>query len=144
LNGLLELLVEGFYSGPVFVMGRSLGRHAAFELAVRAADRLAGVIIESGRPTLGQFTSGLTPGEVQRFEADYRDKISSISLPVLVIHGEQDTLAPVGQARSMFESFASRQKRLVTVPGAGHNDLLYLGLSQYFEALQGFIAPVAR
>ncbi|MFQ6028330.1 MAG: alpha/beta hydrolase [Dehalococcoidia bacterium] len=144
LAALRDILTENLYSGPVFVMGRSMGRHAAFELAARAAEGLAGVIIESGRPTLGQFTYGLTPEQAQSFEADYQDKVSSISLPALVIHGEQDTLAPVQQAISMYESFDSQDKRLLTIPGAGHNDLLYLGLSQYFEALRDFVTPATR
>ena len=54
-----KLLAERQHSGPVIVMGRSMGRHAAFELAVNRAQYISGVIIESGRPTLGQFVNGL-------------------------------------------------------------------------------------
>ena len=144
LDGLRSILLESLYYAPIFVMGRSMGRHAAFELATQAAEGLAGVVIESGRPTLGQFTYGLTPEQAQQFESDYRDKVSSINLPALVLHGEMDTLAPVGEATSMYESFVSTNKRLVTIPGAGHNDLLYLGLSPYFDALRDFLMPARR
>ncbi len=34
----------------------------------------------------------------------------------------------------------SPDKRLVVVPDAGHNDLLAVGLGQYFAALTDFIA----
>ena len=54
-----SLLEERDYTGPMFVMGRSMGRHAAFELSANCGDRLLGVIIESGRPILGNFTYGL-------------------------------------------------------------------------------------
>lgn len=137
---LAQILVGGGHGGPLFVMGRSMGRHPAFELAANApAGALYGLIIESGRPTLGQFCYGLPPAEAERLETAYRDKICAITLPALVIHGEQDTLAPVESARQMFQDFPSPQKRLLTIPGAGHNDLLYRGLNEYFAAIAEFV-----
>lgn len=136
---LTQILAGGGYAGPRFVMGRSMGRHPAFELAANApAGVLHGLIIESGRPTLGQFCYGLPPAEAARLEMAYQAKIRAIDLPALVIHGEQDTLAPVEQARQMFQDFPHPQKRLLTIPGAGHNDLLYRGLDQYFAAIAEF------
>lgn len=137
---LTQILTAGGYGGPLFVMGRSMGRHPAFELAANSpAGALAGLIIESGRPTLGQFCYGLPPDVAAGLETAYRDKIRAIALPVLVIHGEQDTVAPVEQAREMFDDFPSPQKRLLTLPGAGHNDLLYRGGREYFAAIREFV-----
>ena len=134
------IMESGGYTGDVFVMGRSMGRHAAFELAANSPEgALAGVIIESGRPILGNFCYGLDPSTAEQLEAGYRAKVSSITLPALVIHGELDTLAPVEQAREMYESFASEQKRILTIPGAGHNDLLYRGINEYFTAIRDFV-----
>lgn len=128
---------EGLY-GPVFVMGRSMGRHSAFELAAHHGGRLGGVIIESGRPILGNFVYGLPPQKANALESAYFAKVSSISIPSLVIHGEMDTLAPVEQAVQMHQCFQSSDKRLLTIPGAGHNDLLYQGLDEYFAAIKDF------
>ena len=133
--GMLES--EG-YSGRLYVMGRSMGRHSAFELAANCGDRLAGVIIESGRPILGNFVYGLPPEQGKALEAAYMAKVSSISIPSLVIHGELDELAPVQQAVEMHHAFKSVNKRLLTVPGAGHNDLLYYGINEYFAAIREF------
>lgn len=127
------------YNGPVYVMGRSMGRHSAFELAAKDNPAISGVIIESGRPTLGQFTAGLALQQAEDLEADYRAKAASISIPVLVIHGEVDTLAPLQDAEEMFRNFASQDKRMLMVPGAGHNDLLFKGLDEYFTAIRDFI-----
>ena len=135
-----SLLSSSGYNTGVFVMGRSMGRHAAFELAARAPDAIKGLIVESGRPSLGQFVHGVSDADAQKLETEYRDKVSSIDVPVLVIHGERDTLAPVEQAVEMYHSFASTEKRMITIPGAGHNDLLYRGLDQYFSAIQQFIS----
>ena len=134
-----NILGAGDFTGDVFVMGRSMGRHAAFELAANSPEgALKGVIIESGRPILGNFCYGVDPTVAEQLEAGYRAKVASISLPALVIHGEQDTLAPVEQAREMYESFASEQKQILTIPGAGHNDLLYRGINEYFTAIRDF------
>ena len=135
-----NILTAGGYTGDVFVMGRSMGRHAAFELAANdAAGTLKGIIVESGRPTLGNFCYGLLPEAAAQLEAAYQDKVSSIQLPALVIHGEQDTLAPVDQAIAMYQGFPSEGKRLLTIPGAGHNDLLYRGINEYFSAIREFV-----
>ncbi len=137
---LARILADGNYTGDRYVMGRSMGRHAAFELAANGAPgSCSGVIIESGRPILGNFCYGLSPETAAELEAGYRVKVSSIQLPALVIHGEMDTLAPVEQAREMYESFPSPRKRLLTIPGAGHNDLLYRGANEYFTAIQEFV-----
>ncbi len=134
-SGMLE---SAGYTGRIFVMGRSMGRHSAFELAANCGDRLAGVIIESGRPILGNFVYGLPPEQGEALEAAYLEKVSSITMPSLVIHGELDELAPVQQAVEMHHAFQSQDKRLLTVPGAGHNDLLYYGINEYFGAIKEF------
>ncbi len=133
-----EMLSAEGYTGDIFVMGRSMGRHAAFELAANCGDRLGGVIIESGRPILGNFTYGLPPQDAEALEAAYLAKVSSITIPSLVIHGEEDTLAPVQQAIQMHHCFQSADKRLLTIPGAGHNDLLHRGLNEYLTAIKEF------
>ena len=141
LAALRQTLQASGYTGPVFVMGRSIGRHAAFELAAYCQEQIQGLIIESGRPTLGQFTQGLDEEQARMLQAAYEDKVRSIGIPVLVIHGEVDTLAPVQEAVAMFQGFPSPNKRLLTIPGAGHNDLLYLGINEYFGAIRDFVSP---
>ncbi len=139
-NEVARILGAGGFTGGLYVMGRSMGRHAAFELAANSPEgALDGVIIESGRPILGNFCHGVDPGTAETLETGYRAKVASITLPALVIHGEMDTLAPVEQAREMHESFASEQKRILTIPGAGHNDLLYRGINEYFMAIRDFV-----
>ena len=138
LDYVVGMLADGDYRGKLFVMGRSMGRHSAFELAAKCGERLAGVIIESGRPILGNFVYGLPPQDAQALESDYLAKVSSITIPSLVIHGELDELAPVQQAVQMHHAFQSDDKRLLTIPGAGHNDLLYYGLNEYFAAIKEF------
>jgi pimeloyl-ACP methyl ester carboxylesterase len=139
LEAMQIVLGASGYNGPVFVMGRSMGRHSAFELAAKEDPRINGVIIESGRPSLAQFTGGLDPQQASDLEDAYRAKAASIATPVLVIHGEMDTLAPLEHAENMFRDFVSTNKKMVTIRGAGHNDLLFKGLDEYFTAIRDFI-----
>ena len=162
------------FGGPLFVMGRSMGRHAAFELAAGAAagngdagtaagaidggvddafdsgiagataGAIDGVIIESGRPTLGRFTAGLPAPAAQRLEAAYRAKVQSIGLPALVLHGQWDESAPLAEAVGMFHGLRSARKHLEIIPGAGHNDLMYVGYRQYFGAIGRFVGQYGR
>ena len=139
LEAMRIVLGASGYQGAVYVMGRSMGRHSAFELAAKEDPAINGVIIESGRPSLGQFTGGLVPQQADKLEEAYRAKAASIAIPVLVIHGEMDALAPLDDAEEMFRNFASTEKKMLVIPGAGHNDLLFKGLDEYFTAIGDFI-----
>ena len=131
------------FTGPLYVMGRSMGRHAAGELAITAGDRINGVIIESGRPNLGRMAQGLAPEIMQALEEDYQAKFYSITIPALVIHGQWDETAPLAGAVDMFNKLETVHKHLEIIPGAGHNDLMYVGFQQYFNAIRGFMAGYA-
>ena len=144
LDGVREAMANLQIIGPVYVMGRSMGRHAAGELAVTESDKLNGVIIESGRPNLGRFADGLAPDMIKALEDDYHAKFYSIDIPALVIHGEWDELAPVADAVDMHDKFKTRDKRLEIIPKAGHNDLMYIGYQQYFSAIRDFIVRYAE
>ena len=144
LDWLLGTMSELQFSGPLYVMGRSMGRHAAGELAVTAADRINGVIIESGRPNLGRFTEGLDAAHAQALEDAYHEKFYSIDIPALVIHGQWDEMAPLADAVDMHNKMRTADKHLEIIPGAGHNDLMYVGIQQYFGAIRNFIARYAR
>ena len=139
LEAMRIVLGASGYQGAVYVMGRSMGRHSAFELAAKEDPAINGVIIESGRPSLGQFTGGLGQQQADELEEAYRAKAASIAIPVLVIHGEMDALAPLDDAEEMFRNFASTEKKMLVIPGAGHNDLLFKGLDEYFTAIGDFI-----
>ena len=144
LDQLCAELEEQSFTGPVYVMGRSMGRHAAGELAVTASEHINGVIIESGRPNLGRFTEGLDLESAQALEDAYHEKFYSIDIPALVIHGQWDELAPLADAVGMHERMRTTEKHLEIIPGAGHNDLMYVGIQQYFGALQTFMARYAE
>jgi len=58
---------------------------------------------------------------VTSFKLDNLGAVSSLKTPLLVFHGERDTIIPLEQGRRVFEA-ASRPKKLVILEGQGHND----------------------
>ena len=144
LDWLQETMRTLRFTGPLYVMGRSMGRHSAGELAITAAKRINGVIIESGRPNLGRIAEGFDPAVTQALEDDYQARFFAIDIPALVIHGQWDESAPLADAVGMFNRLQTAHKHLEIVPGAGHNDLMYVGFQQYFNAIRGFMARYAN
>lgn len=129
-----------------FIMGRSLGTHPALELAANAPERFLGFIVESGagglRRMLQRLGFDVETGAGADLVNAHEAKIRRIRLPVLIIHGEWDELVPLQQAIELHELLdRAAERELLVIPGAGHNDLLWVGLQDYFEAIQRFVAP---
>jgi pimeloyl-ACP methyl ester carboxylesterase len=138
------LLDEEGSSSRRFVMGRSLGGLPAAELAATANQRLAGLIIESSAPSLTRIRqrAGIdeSDSEIARVVEAHAARLAAIRLPVLHIHGEWDEIVPLQYGIAFHEELTTDAKQLVIVPGAGHNDIGWVGRELYFEALAGFIA----
>ena len=132
------------FTGPLYVMGRSMGRHAAGELATSAADRINGVIIESGRANLGRYAQGLDPAVAQALEDDYQARLYAIDIPALVIHGQWDESAPLPDAVDMFNKLKTPNKHLEIIPGAGPQRPDVRGLPGVFQRHPGLHGPVRR
>lgn len=131
------------YSEERYVMGRSLGAHPALEVAANAAERFRGLILESGAGNIRRSVEriGLLDTELgARLAAAHDAKIRGITLPVLLIHGEADTLVPLSTAETIRDLLTSTTAHLEVIPRAGHNDLLWLGRDQYFAAIAAFVA----
>jgi pimeloyl-ACP methyl ester carboxylesterase len=137
------LLDEEGFTAERFVMGRSLGSLPAAELAATAHERLAGLIIESGAPDLARFRrrmgAGESDAEIAELIESHAERLASIRLPVLHIHGEWDEIIPLQYGLEFHEALRTDRKELLIIPGAGHNDIGWVGKDLYFEALERFI-----
>ncbi len=129
----------------LYVMGRSLGSAAAAEVALHAGERLAGLIVESGfadtfalLARLGVRVQGVDVDEA-RDGFGNADKMARISTRTLVIHGQDDVLIPASDGKELYDRCAAPDKRLLLIPGGGHNDLMMVGMVQYFEAIRSFV-----
>jgi len=132
----------------LWVMGRSLGSMAALELASKYQEQMKGLIIESGFPSVVRimFRLGI-PAPVmgrEKIDRECLERIKKVFLPTLIIHGDQDSLVPVENARTIYHHLGSLQKELLIIPSATHNDIMLVGFKDYFNALQRFIEKTDR
>ena len=144
LRRMPALLQEhGLTPSRLYVMGRSLGSAAAIEAATHPQSGLSGLIIESGFAftlPLVERLGGFSPANTDEGQGfgNYK-KMSLISLPTLIIHGEEDHIIPVSDGRALYRQSPAGNKRLLTIAEAGHNDLIVVGLSDYFESIRQFV-----
>jgi pimeloyl-ACP methyl ester carboxylesterase len=134
----------GLSDHALFVMGRSLGSASAIHAAYTYPERFRGMIIESGFSNAPRLLSnlGIPAGLVGAILPDpvgNEHKLSTLTQPLLVIHGERDTLLPIRNAEELIAASASVDKRFERIPGAGHNDLTFFGMAQYFGAIATFL-----
>jgi hypothetical protein len=127
----------------LWVMGRSLGSISALELAHQHQEVIKGLIIESGFPSvvriithLGMPAHGI---DLEKIDQGCLERIKQIFLPTLIIHGEQDMLVPIENAKDLYDHLGTREKELLVIPSATHNDIMLVGFKDYFKALQRFI-----
>ncbi len=142
----LDCLAEFGLSGPVFVMGRSLGSSPALDLAVQFGDRIRGLILESGfahayrlLERLGVDPRYLDGSREKERLASNLEKMKKVKLPVLIIHGENDEIIPLSDGEELFKAAGHRVREILVIPRAGHNTLLVLGFREYMEAVTRFI-----
>ena len=116
--------IDRYPAKRVVLWGESLGSALAVALA---AEKSAGrVVLEA------PFTSAadvgarhywfvpVRPFMKDQFRSDLRAR--QITAPVLVVHGEKDTVVPIDLGKRLY-SLIQAHKRFVCVGGAGHNDL---------------------
>lgn len=147
-NEFHALLDRVGFTGGRFLMGRSLGSHPALELAANAPERFDGLIIESGasglRRMIERFGLDADDGPAAELVRAHEAKIRSIQLPLLIIHGERDDLVPLETATELYGMLEHVEREMLVIPSAGHNDLLWRGWQQYFEAIKTFVAKHGR
>lgn len=145
-NSVGKVLSErGLAFSDVFVMGRSMGSVPAIEIASRAGEDISGLIVESGfSDTFGlieRIGALQVPGASEERDGfDNVRKIARVKAPALIIHGEADDLIPVTDGRELYARCGAANKRLVTIPGAGHNDLMMRGMRAYFDGIRDLVS----
>jgi uncharacterized protein len=139
-----ETLSERNLRSDLWLMGRSLGSISVLELAQGHPDKIKGLIVESGFASVIRIAAhlGITaPGiDLRAIDEACLERVKEIRVPALILHGGEDTLVPVKEARHLYDHLGSADKELLIIPSANHNDILFVGYPDYFASLQRFIA----
>ena len=132
----------------VCVMGRSLGSASAIELCARFSE-IACCIIESGyadpialAERRGLNVTNITSAEVALFSNS--EKIRMVKCPILIMHGEMDSLISPEEAKINYKNASSIHKKLAMLEGVGHNDIMMARDNSYFSCLLSFFSQVFR
>ena len=144
----------GYSPDRIIITGTSLGGAVAVYLTARqceANEAPAGLAtlctFSSMVDTAGYHYPWLPVGAilVDRFPSE--DRISSVTCPVLMLHGDQDTVVPQRLGEKLFRAAPGRsksgqEKRWMNLPDAGHNDVIAIGGREILNELAAFRAKV--
>lgn len=150
----VKILITGISMGASTVMlaaGRELPKQVVGVLAdcgytsaediikvviryMKLPPKLAYPFVKLGAKLFGHFD----PDSDSPIEAMRRCKV-----PVMFIHGEADEFVPCDMSRRNFGACAA-EKKLWTVPGAGHGLSFLVDKPGYMQALHGFFDPILQ
>ena len=137
-------LQQNNFSGPLILMGRSLGSASVLELAAAYKNLIDGLIVESGFAYAGPLLSllGIDFAALGfKEEKGFRniDKIGNFDKPTLIIHAEFDHIIPYSDGHALYEACPSGNKKLLKIPGANHNDIFMHGFQEYLAAVRDIV-----
>jgi uncharacterized protein len=130
---------------PVVFWGRSLG----CAVASRAATRFRGdaLVLESPFPDVAALFAYNPVMRVLSLFASYRfatsEHLKQYSGPLLVIHGDIDSIIPFTAGKRVFERAPSSKKTFVTLPGVDHNDQ-HTSNATYWTAIDRFVSNLPK
>jgi len=124
----------------IILFGRSLGASVAGELAAQRP--ATALILESSFPSIEAVAKVHYGGFPAHWflGAEFRlaDRLPHLSLPKLIIHGDEDDIIPVELGRQVYDA-AKPPKEWFGISGANHNDTYAVGGVAYFRRLAEFI-----
>lgn len=131
---------KGVSPDKLFIFGRSLGSAVAVQMALESP--CAGLMLEAPFTSVRDMAKTHYPllGHIYplRIRYDSIGKLDRIHVPLLILHGDQDTIVPVEMGKRLFRA-ANEPKTYFTIRNAGHNDILIRMDKLYHETVQDFI-----
>jgi pimeloyl-ACP methyl ester carboxylesterase len=130
----------GIASKRIVIIGRSVGCGPALKLARK--QQHAGVIL------ISPFTSAFK--SVTRIPIFFGDMfpndhvITQLHTPLLIMHGENDSVIPSNQGKALFDRCPSNKKTWAELPGCGHNDIFDLQYEALFRKIDIFMSQEIR
>jgi pimeloyl-ACP methyl ester carboxylesterase len=130
---------------PFVLFGRSLGGAVATYLAteIQQPDLL---ILESTFTSTVEVCAGYTHrwlAAMMSYRFDSASRIHKLSAPLRMIHGTADQVVPYELGRKLYDMCAG-DKELLSVEGAGHNDLFQKAGPLYQQTLRRWLGQAGE
>jgi uncharacterized protein len=130
----------------IVIYGESMGGAVAIDLAVKHPEA-SGLIVQSSFTSMAEEIKyrdwlRMFPIELlltQKF--DSISKVRSLRLPVLFIHGTDDSIVPSYMSQQLYDA-ALEPKQLLLIPKGKHVQIYQPGSNSYLQAIQKFIQKV--
>jgi pimeloyl-ACP methyl ester carboxylesterase len=157
----LHRVIDGIGSGPIVLIGTSLGAAVALQeaaldsrvTAVIAAETFSDLRTVARERAPSFFTADILErafrvaeqrGHFDIHAVSPEKAAAEIKIPVVLVHGANDVDTPPDHSRRVFAALAG-PKRLILVPGARHNESLRAEIWSDIENwIDDVLAPVPR
>lgn len=130
----------GYEASDIIFHGLSLGGAVTVDIASRFPARAC--IIESSFTSTHDMGRYMFPAlKLYRYvpkRFDSINKIASISMPLLFIHGTEDETVPFEMSELLYQA-AKEPKFFYKMDGVGHTDQIELGGDEYIQKILEFI-----
>lgn len=130
---------------PLVFWGRSLGGPIAASAA--RVVRPDGLVLESTFSNKAAVIRSNLLLRMLNVLAAYRfdtvETLNDLNIPVLVMHGEEDSIVPFAAGRELYERLGA-PKRFVSIAGTDHNDFVDLTRADYWTPVLEFVHSLPR
>lgn len=123
----------------IILYGSSIGSGPSIDLASRK--KVGGLILQSPFTSIFRVVSRWPIVPWSPF--NNLSKISKVSSPVLLMHGEQDSIVPVWQGKKLLQ-FIKAPVQSLFVKDANHNDFILKANMRYWDAIKNFILSLPK
>lgn len=111
---------------PLYAYGRSLG--ATFATYIAATHQVEHLLLEAPFYSLESVAKDRFPilpvSRLLKYQFPTYTYINKITAPVTIIHGTADGVVNYDQGKNLFDHFNGIDKKFISVPEGGHNDLV--------------------
>jgi pimeloyl-ACP methyl ester carboxylesterase len=123
-------------------LGGSLGSGVVVDVATRLPFRAVVIFATlTSTPDVAEYILRNTYGRylpvqfimAQRF--DSLSKVGKIQSPLIIMHGTNDHMMPLWMPKALYAKAKTPYKKLLIIPGAGHNDVLERGSASLLQSL---------
>jgi uncharacterized protein len=108
---------------PIIIYGRSLGAALAAELATHVdAEKVILVSPFTSLEAMAKAQFPLLPSALLRYPLRTSEIIGNIKAPIILVHGNRDSLIPIEESKALLK-LTNGTSKLLVIAGAGHNDI---------------------